>query len=263
MPTLEAICYSSTIDATRPTTYVDDRKLGYRFMCAEAAWILSGDDRVETIKPYSKEIERFSDNGVTFFGAYGPKLVEQWDYCLDKLASSPDTRQAVINIWREQPPGTKDVPCTLSWQFLIRRNLLHLVATMRSSDAWLGWPYDVFTQAMIIHAMCLDLRQKGINVSPGCVTLTAGSQHLYEKNLFGALACLRSAVEPSGLSLDIGYLSTKEQLIEQLWLVARTDTCAHDLQNNFLINLKFLLDHKQRLDHDQRMKAIEGENHGH
>ena len=54
----------------------------------------------------------------------------------------------IINIWRENPRSSKDIPCTLSLQFFLREASdqlwLHTIATMRSNDAWLGVPYDTF-----------------------------------------------------------------------------------------------------------------------
>src|SRR6266581_3104939 len=66
--TREIIGSLITLDMNRPVVTITERKLGYRFMCAEAAWILSGDDRVETIAPFSKTIGNFSDDGKRFFG---------------------------------------------------------------------------------------------------------------------------------------------------------------------------------------------------
>ena len=144
MPCLELIGYQSAFDMSYPIVTAPARKLGYKFQAAEAAWILSGSNLVKDIAPYSKEISRFSDDGVSFFGSYGTKVREQIAHAADAIVKDKDTRQAVINIWRENPRATKDVPCTLSLQWLVRGdNSLHCLATMRSSDAWLGWPYDV------------------------------------------------------------------------------------------------------------------------
>ena len=176
----EIIGMRTCIDMTQPVMCIEERNLGYRFMAAEAAWILSGDNRVKTIAPYSKAISQFSDDKVTFFGAYGPKIRDQVRYVVAQLIKDPDTRQAVINIWRENPPITKDVPCTLSAQFLIRDNQLHVLDTMRSSDIWLGWPYDVFNFSMLARYVILYIRQlTGKRYQLGNLYLTAGSAHLY------------------------------------------------------------------------------------
>lgn len=194
MEVREVLALQTLVDMRYPVVRVPGRKLGWRFLAAEAWWILSGRDDVESIAPYSKGISDFSDDGVRFFGAYGPKVAGQIDGVVDKLLQDPDSRQAVISIWRENPPATRDVPCTLSLQFLIRDRKLHCVATMRSSDAWLGWVYDVFNFTMIsamvllkLRARCFDLGTAELAYSTlaedlGNLYLTMGSSHLYERN---------------------------------------------------------------------------------
>lgn len=180
-----------------PVLTVAERKLSYKFMAAEAYWILTGDNRVETIAPYNKRIAEFSDDGQTFFGAYGPRIADQLDYVVNKLRSDPDTRQAGLTIWRENPPETKDVPCTVAIFVNIRDNKLNVHVFMRSSDLWLGVPYDVFNFSMLGHLICARLNEEDNVVSsyvePGNLYLTAASSHLYETNWKDADMCCRAA----------------------------------------------------------------------
>lgn len=181
--TLEIPQNTLCIDTREPVLTIKDRKLSYQFMAAEAYWIMSGDNRVETIAPYNKNIANFSDDGVTFFGAYGPRILAQLDYVVDKLIEDPSTRQAGLTIWKENPPSTKDVPCTVAMFFGIRDGKLNIHVFMRSSDAWLGVPYDVFNFSMLAHLVCARLNAKihGI-VEPCMLYLTAASSHIYEQN---------------------------------------------------------------------------------
>jgi thymidylate synthase len=163
----------------RPVLRAPGRKLSYTFMAAEAYWILSGDDRVATIAPYNSHIADFSDDGELFFGAYGTKIISQLPYVVEKLTSDQDTRQAGLTIWRESPPDTKDVPCTIAVFFSLRRQTLNAHVFMRSSDLWLGLPYDIFNFSMLSHLVCGMLPA---HPTPGTLHLTAASSHLYEKH---------------------------------------------------------------------------------
>lgn len=185
------------VDMRKPVLRVPDRSLSYKFMVAEAFWILSGDDRVETIAPYNSRIAAFSDDGERFFGAYGPKIVAQLPYIIEKLQADEDSRQAGLTIWRECPPNTKDVPCTVAVFFNIRGGKLNAHVFMRSSDVWLGVPYDVFNFSMLSHLVCGLLNERRLvadAVSPGRLFLTAASSHLYETNWDDAKMCLGSTV---------------------------------------------------------------------
>lgn len=151
------------------------RALNYTFQVAEWLWILGGHNRLDLIQPYNSVMARFSDDGVHMTGAYGPKFADQLPYVLAKLNEDPMTRQAVMTFWRERPGQSKDVPCTISLQFLLRQRGLHLITTMRSNDAWLGLPYDIFTFTQLQRYVAMVLE-----VPVGSYIHQAGSLHLYE-----------------------------------------------------------------------------------
>ena len=216
MKTKELIGHQTIIPMASPFVTIPKRNIGKKFRYAEAAWILSGDNRVATIKPYSKLIEKFSDDGVRFFGAYGPKVVDQLSYVIETLHNDASTRQAVINIWREKPHKSNDIPCTCSLQFVIRNDCIHCIATMRSSDAWLGWVYDVFNFSAIANYIALQLKaQHNKGVSLGNLILNAGSQHLYEQHWVAASHCLKS--KSNQLKFLNRKLKNGEEFINELW----------------------------------------------
>ncbi len=228
MEVYELLALTSKISMKDPVILNNTRKLGYKFMAAEAAWILSGDDRVETIAPYSKEITKFSDDGVHFFGAYGPKVKSQIDYVVATLLNDISSRQAVINIWRENPGPTKDMPCTLSLQFIVRMGRLHCVASMRSSDLWLGHPYDIVNFSAISFAVLLHLKalfkdEFTGTLDLGNLFLTAGSKHLYERNVEAASMVLDEFEQRGVPSTARGYLFDEKkyddanEFIQHLW----------------------------------------------
>lgn len=182
------------VDMRRPVLTIPERKLSYKFMAAEAFWILSGDDKVATIAPYNGRIANFSDDGVKFFGAYGPKIIAQMPFILAKLRADPMSRQAGLTIWRESPPVTKDVPCTVAMFFSVRNGKLNNHVFMRSSDAWLGVPYDVFNFSMVAHFICALINQSREHdpYEPGTLFLTMASSHIYQENFEAALSCLKA-----------------------------------------------------------------------
>jgi thymidylate synthase len=174
---------SVAVDMHYPVLTLPGRKLGYRFMAAEAAWILSGSDRLDEILPWSRRMADFSDDGATLRGAYGPRFVSQLDWVVAKLLADPDTRQATMTLWTPRPAASKDVPCTVALDFKLRDGRLNLHAFMRSSDAWLGLPYDVFSFTMMAARVLGTFVARGGNtyggLDLGTLYLTAASSHLY------------------------------------------------------------------------------------
>ena len=136
------------------------RDLNYRFMVAEWLWIQSGRCDVAWIERFNRQITKFSDDGKEFRGAYGPRFLDQAQRVIALLRRDPNSRQAVIRIFdRGDLIGeTKDVPCTLSLQLLLRGGGLHGIMTMRSNDLWLGFPYDFFNFSQLTNSIAGELK---------------------------------------------------------------------------------------------------------
>lgn len=169
------------------------RRLSRQFMFREAWWILSGNNNLDVLQAFAPSMKNYSDDGIRLSGAYGPKIVDQITYVVDALGQDPHTRQAVINIWRERPGVTKDVPCTLSAQFTIRNGYIHTFVNMRSSDIWLGMPYDVFTFTMLTCLVAIECCKRfSWNLRLGNMYHTAASRHMYLRDSEKIKECLRA-----------------------------------------------------------------------
>ena len=153
------------------------RNLQYRFMVAEWLWIWFGHEDVDSISKYNRHIKQFSDDGTIFTGAYGPRIRAQWPTLLEVLNQDSESRQGVVVIF-DRIIRSKDVPCTLTMQFLVREGRLNAIVNMRSSDIWLGLPYDIFNFTMIMLTLAGTF---GLDV--GRFHMNLGSSHLYQRDL--------------------------------------------------------------------------------
>jgi len=176
---------SLAVDLNHPVITNPARRLNYRFMAAEALWMIEGRNDLEPLTRFNKRMAEFSDDGLTLAGAYGPRLKPQLPYVVRCLVHDRDTRQAALTIWTPSPAPSKDIPCTVAMVFSIRKDRLYQQVFMRSSDAWLGIPYDIFSFAMVAaHVACLHNQVVPVaeRVGLGHLTLTATSSHLYERD---------------------------------------------------------------------------------
>ena len=173
-----------------------------------------------------------SDDGWTFNGAYGPPFADQAGWIARAIAADPATRQAVMTIWRPRPVPSADIPCTVALQWLYRSDELNCVAFMRSSDAWLGIPYDWMTFSMMSADIALLLKWRGCLKTPrlGQLTVIAGSQHLYKLDWDDALKCSESSEHLfEEKPLDLYEFTDPQDLIGHLWAIARKDgTARHE-----------------------------------
>lgn len=192
----------TVVDALANIVTSPARGLNYRFMLAEWLWIAAGRADLTPLTRVNRRMAEFSDNGKTLRGAYGPRLHPQWAWLVDLLKRDPSTRQGVVSIWRPTPEPSRDVPCTLSLQFLRRefkRTMrLHGVVTMRSSDAWLGLPYDFFTFSMLLNAVAGVLDDE-----VGTLTFNMGSSHLYEEHMDCSKTVLAESSTSAGIKMFV------------------------------------------------------------
>ena len=172
------------VDMSEPVVTLSAREMGFSFAAAEPHWILSGSNLLSEISEYGK-MAPYSDDGYMMSGAYGPKIIDQLPYVCRTLAEDAGSRQAVLNIWRERPGKSKDIPCTISMQFMIRDGKLNCYTFMRSSDAIMGLPYDSILFSLVSAYILSIMRYKygltGIDL--GNLYLFIGSAHVYEKDI--------------------------------------------------------------------------------
>lgn len=181
----EILRFSASLSHVQQTFLLNKRRrLSPAYAAAEFLWYLSMTGDIEMILAYAPQYHKYAENDVAY-GAYGARWKEhdQLRLLVETLKAKPDSRQAIMTMWTGSDLSHailgdhKDLPCTLNLQFLVRENKLHLVATMRSNDAWLGLPYDVFAFT------CLQwLVASVLGIEPGTYTHQVGSMHLYEKN---------------------------------------------------------------------------------
>lgn len=159
-----------------------ETKQGTLFSClGELLWYLAGTDDLGFITHYLSRYEKDSEDGETIRGAYGPRLrrgeFDQLHRICQVLREKPNSRRAVVQLFQaiDSDPRHKEAPCTCSLQFVLRNGSLDLMVHMRSNDAFMGLPHDVFAFTMLQELIASDLE-----VELGTYKHCVGSLHLYE-----------------------------------------------------------------------------------
>lgn len=167
------------------------------FSClGKLLWYLAGSDDYDFIRYY---IPEYPNEGsvARLRDAYGPRLrppkKDQLLWIIEILRKKPNSRRAVIPLYGMQDTYTdlSEVPCTCTLQFLRRGRRLELLAHMRSNDAYVGLPNDVFAFTMI-----QELVARSLGVEVGRYKHLVGSLHLYEVNWKSARKFLAEGWQP-------------------------------------------------------------------
>ncbi len=113
------------------------------FHLIESLWMLAGMNDVETVATYAQNIRNYSDDGMTFHGAYGHRWrhhfgFDQLSKIIDGLKENPDDRRMVLSMWDAKVDlgrKGKDVPCNLTVTFQVNyEGVLEMTVFNRSND---------------------------------------------------------------------------------------------------------------------------------
>lgn len=182
----ELIAVNFSIDASDNIIDIKNFETNTEYAQEELRWYLSGSNHITFSDKIYNIWKRYSDDGITVNSAYGYRifdkniytLLSQWEWVKKKLKRDIHSRQAVININlpADKLNETKDFPCTMYLQILVRDNKLNWITNMRSQDIYYGMRNDIycFTELQKILA-------KQLNLSLGRYYHFCGSLHLYEK----------------------------------------------------------------------------------
>lgn len=168
------------------------RDISPLYLFGELLWYFNGCNSCKYISKFSSFWAKLTDDGVTSNSAYGYLLKEkhgfdQIEKIIELLRKDPQSRRAVLNI---NVPNvhvieTKDEPCTIAIQFLVRDEKLHCTVMMRSNDIWFGTPYD-WAFFMELQKVVADK----LGLAYGTYTHFATSLHLYDRN-YEAVSLIR------------------------------------------------------------------------
>jgi len=205
---------------------------------AETLWMLQGRDDVKWLSYYLPRAEQFSDDGVTWRGAYGPRLrrykgfrynVDQLSNVIKILQEDSNSRRAIISIFdpSEDMCKTKDVPCNNWLHFLMRQGKLNLHISQRSCDILWGYSgIDTFSWSVLLQMMAYWL-----DLEVGYTHHFISSLHLYERHFNRATNLLDNNKDFSDIyvkypNIYTPYFSTHfDDLDAKLWFL-------FDIENN-------------------------------
>jgi thymidylate synthase len=168
----------------------------------ELCWYLAKTNDLGFIEYYIPEYRKSAEREL-IYGGYGPRLFD-WDginqigNITALLRERPNSRKAVIQLFEASDIAAphNDTPCTCTLQFLQRGGKLNMIAHMRSNDAYLGLPHDIFCFTMLQEIIARDL-----NVALGTYKHVVGSLHLYDNRKEAAQRFLAEGFQSTQMSM--------------------------------------------------------------
>lgn len=179
------------------------KKLHFKSIANELLWFLRGDTNTRWLKENGVSIW---DEWATQDGDLGPIYGAQWtawptrdggainqiDYVVDCLRNNPDSRRILFHGWNveylpDEAMSPQDnvragrmalPPCHLLYQFYVAGGRLSAQLLIRSSDSFLGLPYNTASLALLTTMLAQQC-----DLEPGEIIITTGDSHIYTNHL--------------------------------------------------------------------------------
>lgn len=178
------------------------KKLHFKSIANELIWMLSGSTNVKWLNENGVSIW---DEWATEEGDLGPVYGKQWtawptkdgrtinqiDYMVETLKTNPNSRRILFHGWnveylpdeRQSPQenarnGLQALPpCHLLYQAFVHEQHLSMQLYIRSSDVFLGLPYNTAALALLTHMLAQQC-----DLIPHEIIVTTGDTHAYSNH---------------------------------------------------------------------------------
>ncbi|VAX01323.1 Thymidylate synthase [hydrothermal vent metagenome] len=179
------------------------KKLHFKSIANEMLWFLNGDTNIKWLKENGVSIW---DEWATQEGDLGPIYGKQWtswptkegnsinqiDYVVDCLKNNPNSRRILFHGWNVEYLPDETIspqenvkqgkmalpPCHLLYQFYVAENKLSAQLMIRSSDTFLGLPYNTASLALLTMMLAQQC-----DLELGEIIITTGDSHLYTNHM--------------------------------------------------------------------------------
>lgn len=179
------------------------KKLHFKSIANELIWFLSGNTNVRWLNEHGVSIW---NEWATEDGELGPVYGKQWtawptkdgasinqiDYVVDTLRTNPNSRRILFHAWNPEylPDESQSPqenarqgrmalpPCHLLYQFYVANGRLSSQLYIRSSDSFLGLPYNIASLALLTHMLAQQC-----DLVPHEIVVSIGDLHAYSNHM--------------------------------------------------------------------------------
>ncbi|MFV2949602.1 thymidylate synthase [Pseudomonas japonica] len=190
-------------DLSKGFPLLTTKKLHFKSIVNELIWFLNGDTNIKWLNENGVKIW---NEWATEEGDLGPVYGKQWtawptkdggsinqiDYVVDAIKNNPNSRRIIFHGWNvEYLPDEKVSPqenakngkmalppCHLLYQFYVVNGKLSSHLYIRSSDMFLGLPYNTASLACLTHMLA---QQCDLDV--GEIVITLSDAHIYSNHM--------------------------------------------------------------------------------
>jgi thymidylate synthase len=183
--------YQIRFDLRHGFPLLTTKKMPLKILLHELFWFISGSSDVDYLHEHNiRYWDGFLHEGSNDLGrVYGVQWrhwqradgteFDQLAWAIDEIKNNPNSKAIIVNAWNSgELKEMRLPPCHTMFQFDVTKGKLRMQLYQRSSDVFLGLPFNIAQYALLLHMIAhltgLEARELIISI---------GSAHLYKNHL--------------------------------------------------------------------------------
>jgi thymidylate synthase len=182
--------YQMHFDLRHGFPMLTTKKMPFNILMHELLWFVSGSSNITYLQDNKIHYwDDFADKDLNLGPVYGVqwrhwtgpdgKEFDQLAWAIDQIKTNPHSKGIIVSAWNiADLKEMRLPPCHTMFQFDVTKGKLRMQLYQRSSDVFLGLPFNIAQYAlllqMVAHVTGLEARE---------LIVTIGSAHLYTNHL--------------------------------------------------------------------------------
>ena len=177
-------------DLRRGFPLLTTKKMPIKTLTRELLWFVSGSSNIKYLQDHNIHYwDEFADPDLNLGPVYGVQWrhwqdprggeIDQLQWAIDQIKSNPNSKAILVSAWNAADlEAMRLPPCHTMFQFDVTKGKLRMHLYQRSSDVFLGLPFNIAQYAMLLMMVA---KVTGLEARELIVSI--GSAHLYNNQI--------------------------------------------------------------------------------
>lgn len=182
--------YQMHFDLRHGFPLLTTKKMPFQLLLHELLWFVSGSSNIKYLQDHKIHYwDEFADKDLNLGPVYGVQWrkwkdangepIDQLQWAIDQIKTNPHSKGIIVSAWNVADLEEMRLPpCHTMFQFDVTKGKLRMQLYQRSSDVFLGLPFNIAQYAMLLQMVAqltgLEARELVVSI---------GNAHLYHNHL--------------------------------------------------------------------------------
>jgi len=183
--------YQMHFDLRHGFPMLTTKKMPFKIMANELLWFVSGSSNIKVLQDNKiRYWDDFADEDLNLGPVYGVQWrhwkdpntggeIDQLQWAIDQIKNNPHSKAIIVSAWNPADlEAMRLPPCHTMFQFDVTKGKLRMQLYQRSSDVFLGLPFNIAQYALL-----LQMVAKVTGLEARELVVSIGNAHLYANQI--------------------------------------------------------------------------------